>query len=317
MAKFNNNHFHEITILDALTFGPDIDLSIFNQFGKTKVYSTTNQDEVIKRIIDSEVIISNKVKIGKKELAAAPQLKLICVAATGYNNIDIEAAKENGVVVANVKNYSTESVAQHTFSLILALQNSLVDYIGETRNGNWSKSPVFTMLNHPFYEMTGKKLGIIGYGTIGKRVAEIAKAFGMQVLIGKRPGVEYNEKKRVDFDYILTQSDIITIHTPLSDNTLNLFGEKEFKQMKTSAILINTARGGIVNEEDLYKALKNNTIRAAAIDVVENEPINSGSKLPELPNLLITPHMAWASLESRQRLIAGITDNINLSSILK
>ena len=299
-----------IVILDTLTLGSDVDLSIFNKFGQLSVFETTNRHETVNRIGDAEVIITNKVYLGEKEINAAPNLKLICVAATGYNNIDIKAAQEKGIIVTNVRNYSTESVAQHTFSLILALQNSLLDYVNETRNGNWAKSPVFTMLNHPFVELSGKKIGIIGYGTIGKRVAEIAKAFGMVVLIGERPGVDYNDTGRVNFETVLKESDIISIHAPLSDNTRNLFTANEFKKMKPSAILINAARGGIVNENDLYDALKNKIIRAAATDVTEKEPIPPDNKLPELPNLLITPHMAWGSLESRNRLIAGIVNNI-------
>jgi len=300
----------EIVILDSLTLGDDLDLSIFDQFGKTTIHKTTLVDETIDRIKFAEIIITNKVKIGKNELEDAANLKLICVAATGYNNIDIEAAKNKGVVVTNVKNYSTESVAQNTFTLILALENSLIDYINDTRNGNWSKSPIFTMINHPIYDLSGKKMGIIGYGTIGKRVAEIAKAFGMKVLIGKRPGVQYSDEDRTDFEQLLSESDIISVHTPLSENTKNLICLPQFKTMKSSAIIINTARGGIINEQDLYYALKNRIIRAAAIDVAENEPIEATSKLPELNNLLITPHIAWASFESRQRLIDGIVLNI-------
>ncbi len=166
------------------------------------------------------------------------------------------------------------------------------------------------MLNHPFSEISDKTIGIIGYGTIGKRVAEIAKAFGMNVLIGKRKGVEYSDTERVDFDTLLNKSDIISIHTPLSDNTKNMFGMPEFKKMKSSAILINAARGGIVNENDLYEALKKNIIRAAATDVTETEPIKPDNKLVELQNMFITPHIAWASLESRKRLIKGIEANI-------
>ncbi len=300
----------KIVILDSLTFGSDIDLSIFNQFGKTAIYETTLPEEITARIKNAEIIITNKVRINRKELKNAAKLKLICVAATGYNNIDIEAAKEHRVVVANVRNYSSESVAQHTFSLILALQNSLVENVIDTRNGRWSKSPVFTVLDYPFYELTGKKLGIIGYGSIGKQVAKIAKAFDMEILIAKRPGIEYTEKTRVEFEKLVSESDIITLHVPLSETTLNLFGAKEFEKMKSSAILINTARGGIVNEEALYYALKSKTIRAAAIDVVSNEPIEPNNRLHELKNLLITPHMAWASFKSRQGLIDGIVLNI-------
>ncbi len=301
----------KIVILDAVTLGEDIDLSIFDKFGKVKVFQTTTEQELPSRIKDVDIVITNKVILGKKEFEYAKNIKLVCIAATGYNNIDIKSAKDNGVVIANVRNYSTEAVAQHTFSLILAIENSLLNYIEETRNGNWSKSPVFTMLNHPFNEIYGKTIGIIGYGTIGKRVAEIAEAFGMRVLIGKRKGVDYNDVERVDFDYLLAESDIISIHTPLSENTRNMFSISEFKKMKTSAILVNVARGGIVNEQDLYVALEQKLIRAAATDVTELEPIQPDNKLIKLKNMYITPHIAWASLESRKRLIEGIASNIN------
>ncbi len=300
----------KIVVLDALTLGLDIDLSQFIKYGELEIYSTTNKEEVNTRIADAEIIVTNKVIIGRSELLQAPKLKLICVAATGFNIIDLEAAREKSIVVSNVKNYSTDSVAQHTFSLILALQNSLYEYITDVRDGAWSKSPIFTMLNHSFDDIAGKKLGIIGYGTIGKKVESIAVAFGMQVLIGKRPGINYGNENRIEFEVLLKESDIITIHTPLSENTKNLFTHSEFKKMKKSAILINVARGGIVNEEDLAQALSNGIIRAAAIDVCEQEPIAKNNQLLSLKNVLITPHIAWASLNSRIKLLNGIEKNI-------
>jgi glycerate dehydrogenase len=300
----------KIVILDALTLGADLNLDCFKRFGELSVFQTTNPIELTERIENAEVIITNKVLIGKKEIESGRALKLICVAATGYNNIDIAAARQKNIIVANVRNYSTEGVAQHTFSLILALENSLVEVVADTRAGLWSKSPVFNMLSYPFNELYGKKMGIIGYGTIGKRVAEIAKAFGMQVLIGKRRGVVYQDTERVDFEIILKESDIISIHTPLSENTQNLFSKAEFKKMKKTAILINVARGGIVNEQALYDALQNGDIKAAALDVCESEPMPETNPLPGLKNILISPHIAWASLQSRKRLIKGIEENI-------
>ena len=311
MTKVTRKSNLEIVILDSLTLGTDIDLSIFDKYGKTTIYKTTSDKESQNRIRNADIVITNKVKIGKNELDTASNLKLICVAATGYNNIDIEASKRKGLAVVNVKNYSTTAVAQNTFSLILALENSLVSYISETRSGKWSESPIFTMINYPIFELNGKKLGILGYGAIGQRVAEIGKAFGMEVLIGKRPNFCYtDDESRVDFEQLLADSDIISIHTPLSEDTQNLFSLPQLEKMKSSAVLINTARGGIINEDDLYIALKNGIIRAAAIDVVGSEPIDEGCKLLELDNILITPHIAWASYESRMRLIEGIINNI-------
>jgi len=300
----------KIVLLDAATLGTDVNLSLIEKEGDLMVYQITKPEETVDRIKDVDIIITNKVVIGKSEMEQAANLKLICVAATGMNNIDLNEAEKQNVSVANVKNYSTEAVAQHTISLILALQNSLVNFNKESKSGNWSKSPIFTMLNHPFYELKGKKLGIIGYGTIGKRVAEMAKVFGMEILVGKRKGVAYDDDKRVAFDYLLKESDIITVHTPLSENTQNLFGANEFKQMKSSAIIINTARGGIINEDDLFYALKDRIIRAAAIDVTEKEPIPANHPLLGLENIIITPHIAWTSAESRKKLVDGIVDNI-------
>jgi len=182
----------EIVVLDAQTLGNDMDLRRFERFGKLTVYQTTRPEELKERIDNVEIIITNKVVLGKEEMECAKSLKLICVSATGYNNIDILWARKRGIVVANVRNYSTESVAQHTFSLILALENSLIDYIQDTREGKWMDSPVFTMLNYPFRELKGRKLGILGYGNIGKRVAQNGRAFGMHILIGKRKGIEYD-----------------------------------------------------------------------------------------------------------------------------
>ncbi|MBN1250774.1 MAG: D-2-hydroxyacid dehydrogenase [Bacteroidales bacterium] len=302
----------KIVFLDALTIGADLDFKLLEKEGELIIYQTSLKEDLAERIKDAEIIITNKVLIGKNEFEKAQNLKLICVAATGYNNIDIEEAKKRNIIVANVKNYSTEAVVQHTLSLILALQNSIVEFANESKSGNWSKSPIFTMLNHTFVDLKGKNLGIIGFGTIGKRVAEIAKAFGMNVLVGKRKGINYNNDDRVEFEELIKRSDVISIHAPLSENTLNLFTENEFKKMKNDAIIINTARGGILNEKDLYNALKNKEIRAAAIDVAENEPINIDNPLLKLDNIIITPHIAWTSKDSRIRLLKGIVENIKM-----
>lgn len=300
----------KIVLLDAATLGNDLNINKIEEYGEFKKYSITKPEDTCHRIANADIIISNKVIIGKKEMECAQKLKLICVAATGMNNIDLPEAEKRGIQVKNVKNYSTEAVAQHTISMILALQNSLLAFSAETKSGNWSISPIFTMLNHPFYELKGKKLGIIGYGSIGKRVAEMAKVFGMEILVAKRKGIKYNDSSRVDFNDILQESDVISIHTPLSEETHNLFTLNEFMQMKKSALIINTARGGIINEKDLYEALNNKIIRAAAIDVTEKEPIPANNPLLELDNIIITPHIAWTSVESRQKLLDGILTNI-------
>ncbi len=302
----------KIVILDASTLGADANFSLLEKEGELTKYQTTKSEQTIERIKNADIIITNKVVIGKNEMEHAKNLKLICVAATGTNNIDIQEAKNRNIIVSNVKNYSTEAVAQHTISLILALQNSLIEFADESKSGNWSKSSIFTMLNHPFYELKGKKLGIIGYGTIGKRVAELAKVFGVEILITKRKNIKYSDSGRVDFETLLKESDIISIHTPLSESTKDLFRTEQFKKMKKSAFIINAARGGIINELDLYHALKNKDIRAAAIDVTEKEPIPEKHPLLELENIIITPHIAWTSVESRKKLLDAIVQNIQL-----
>jgi len=302
----------KIILLDAATLGSDLNLSLIEKEGELTIYETTNSEQTLVRIKNADIIITNKVIIGKDEMQHAKNLKLICVAATGTNNIDITEAKKQDIIVTNVKGYSTEAVAQHTLSMILALQNSLIEFAHESKSGNWSKSPIFTMLNYPFYELKGKKLGIYGYGAIGKRVAEMAKVFGVEILIAKRDGVDYNVPDRVDFDTLLKESDIITLHAPLSESTKDLFTTKEFKQMKKNAVIINNARGGIINEQDLYETLKNKDIKAAAIDVTEKEPIKANHPLLELENIIITPHIAWTSVESRKKLLEGIIYNIQM-----
>ena len=299
-------------LLDKATIGNDISLQkIENQCDLTS-YNTTDAKEVLKRISDADIIITNKVVIGKKEMEFAENLKLICVAATGYNNIDIEEAKKRNIVVANVKGYSTESVAQTVFGFIFTIMNSVITVSHDIKKGLWQQSPVFTMLNHPFIELKGKKLGIIGYGSIGKRVAEIGKIMGMDILISKSLQSQKKDPTRLPFNDLLQQSDIITIHTPLTDKTKNLISAKELKLMKKTAVLINAARGGIVNEQDLYKALVNKDIRYAATDVLTQEPPKDDNILFNAPNIIITPHIAWTSFEARQKLVEGISNNIKL-----
>lgn len=300
----------KIVFLDRDTVGYDVNTEDFKQYGDVTEYNITSKTEVKERIADADIIITNKVVIGKDEMDAAKNLKLICLAATGYNNIDIKEAVKRNMTVANVKNYSTEAVAQATFSMILTLMNSVREFDKSSKNGEWSSSPIFTLLKYPVVDLYGKKIGIIGYGTIGKRVGDIAKAFGMEVVAAKRKGVEYTDDFRRDFDDVIRECDVITIHTPLSESTKDMIGQRELSMMKKNAIIINTARGGIINEEALYNALKNNIIKGAGIDVMAVEPPSKDHPLLTLENVVIMPHVAWASTESRQRLINGIAENI-------
>jgi glycerate dehydrogenase len=299
-------------ILDKATLGNDISYSEIENLCDVKYYETTSKIEIKDRIYDSEIIISNKVLIGKEEMENAPNIKLICVAATGYNNIDISEARKRNIIVSNVKSYSTESVAQTVFGYIFTYFNSTIQINEDIKNGEWQNSPIFTMLKRPFVNISGKKLGVIGFGTIGKRVSEIGKALGMEVLISESVSENKSDFERYSFNYVLENSDVLTIHIPMSDKSKNLFTKNEFSKMKKSAIIINTARGGIINENDLFNALENNDIAFAATDVLKEEPPKNGNILFKAKNIFITPHIAWTSIESRKKLISGIAKNIEL-----
>lgn len=299
----------KIVFLDSLSLGGQ-ELSRFNKFGTFVEYKTSNSFELPERIKDAEVIITNKVILGEKEFLFAPKLKLICICATGVNNVDIPAARKKGIAVINVKDYSTESVAQMTLTFMLNLSSSFIAYDKLIKDGAWPESPIFTMLNYPFYNLKGKTLGIIGYGAIGKRVEELARVFGMNILISQRPRTKEIVEGRVAFEELIRNSDFISIHSPLNENTESLFNMDVFKLMKKTSFFINTARGPIVVEEDLARALKEGIIRGAAIDVMKKEPPSKDNPLFEAPNLIIMPHMAWASSESIETLLLGVEKNI-------
>ena len=300
--------------LDLQTIRPtDLDLTALKSTcTELTTYDSTTPVQVIERIKNAECVISNKVYLGRAELSAAAQLKLICVAATGTNNVDLAAAHELGITVCNAQSYSTESVAQHTFSLLLMLATNMRHYADDVQNGAWSQSAMFCLLNHPIVELSGKTLGIVGYGAIGQRVAHIAKAFGMRVLIAGLPGRE--SVGRLPLDAMLPECDVVSIHCPLTESTKNLFDRVRIRKMKPNAWLINVGRGGIVNETDLLTALKEKTIAAAALDVLAQEPPAADHLLINAMqhNLLITPHNAWASMQARQYLVEQTAENIRL-----
>lgn len=300
----------KIVILDGATLGNDLDFSELTQYGEVIFHQTTVADQTLQRVKNADIIITNKVVIGKNEITEAKNLKLICVAATGYNNIDIAQANKHNIIVTNVKGYSTESVAQQVFAYILAFYNSIFEYHSTIKSNKWQVSPTFTLLSHEIIELSGKTMGIIGYGAIGQRVAQIARAFGMNILIAKIPGRIYDDSIHCDMDFVLTNSDIISIHVPLTQNTENIIAKNELKLMKKTAILVNYARGGIVNEYDLFEALKTQKIKGAIVDVLTNEPPTENNILFDAPNIFITPHTAWTSFEARKRLLKGISDNI-------
>jgi len=290
----------------------DLDLSHLKQaLPHWQFHSATTRDETAKRIQDAVIVISNKVILDRDCLNQAKQLRLICVAATGTNNVDLDAARDLGITVTNVAGYATPSVVQHVFSLMLALTTRLTDYSQVIANGAWQQSSQFCLLNFPIHELAGKNLGIIGYGELGRAVADVAKAFGMKILIAQRPE-SVPQPDRIPLEELLPQADVLSLHCPLADNTKNLIGQKELALMKKEALLINTARGGIVDEEALASALRLGKIGGAGVDVLIQEPPVKGNPLLEsdIPNLIVTPHIAWASRESRQRLVDELVANI-------
>ncbi|MBQ9875876.1 MAG: D-2-hydroxyacid dehydrogenase [Campylobacter sp.] len=302
----------KIVCLDADTLGKDANLELFKEFGEFVSYNITKSEQTIERLQSADVVITNKVLI-TDEVMANTNLKLICVSATGINNIDANAAKERGIPVKNVAGYSTNSVVQQTFASLLALTNAVSYYGTYGTNGEWVKSEIFTNLDRPISEIAGKEFGIIGLGTIGKKVATIAEAFGAKVRYYSTSGANTNnEYVRVSLDSLLKTCDIISIHAPLNDKTANLIGEEELNKMKNGAILMNFGRGGIVDEKALAKAIDEKNLKVA-LDVLEIEPMIENHPLLSVKNkenLIITPHIAWASNEARATLVELVAKNI-------
>lgn len=294
--------------------GTDKELEPILTLGNTRTFKYTNTNERLKNIGNADVIVTNKVIIDREIIDNSPNLKLICLTATGMNNVDLPYAKEKGVEVRNVAGYSTHSVAQHTFAMLFHLISKLSYYDAYVKSGTYSQSNIFSHIGPTFNELHNKTWGIIGLGTIGRKVAEIAQAFGCKLVYFSTSGKnDTKEYKRVSLEELLTQSDIVSIHAPLYEKTENLIGKNELALMKPSAYIINVARGKIINENDLAKALNSNTIKGACLDVLENEPIHTNSPLLSLEKpdkLLITPHTAWTSEEARKKLINLTAQNI-------
>lgn len=303
----------KIVILDGKTLG-DIELEKLSEIGEVKYYDTTDISEVKERIRDANIVLTNKVVLNRENLSEASNLEFIAEVATGFNNIDVEYAKEKRIGVANVAGYSTNAVVQHTFALALSLLDEVTYYDSYVKSGEYSKSGLFTCLDKPYYEIEGKTWGIIGLGNIGRKVAKIAEAFGAKVIYYSTTGNNSNgEFSRVSFNELLSKSDIISIHAPLSKNTLGLLDYEALCKMKNSSILVNMGRGPIVVEEDLARAIDENKIRGAALDVFEVEPIKINSPLLTIKNkdkIILSPHIAWASVEARERLFNEVIENI-------
>lgn len=302
-----------IVILDGKTLG-NLDFTKLEEFGEVTYYDTTKPEEVVERIKEANIILTNKVVLNENNLREAKNLELICETATGFNNIDIIYAKENKIAVTNVAGYSTNTVAQHTFATVLSLYDKISYYDNYIKSGKYAKSGLFTDLTKPFYELEGKTWGIIGFGAIGKRIAKIAEAFGVNIAYYSTSGKNSNSNyKRVTFEELLEISDIISIHAPLNKDTQGLINYNALSKMKKSALLVNMGRGPIVVEEDLAKAIDEELIAGAALDVFEVEPIKEDNPLVSLKNkdnLILTPHIAWASVEARNRLFEEIIKNI-------
>ena len=303
-----------IVFLDADTIGKDISLAPLEPLGQLKVYGTTFPNEISGRLKQAGILITNKVQIGQAEMDKAPNLQLICVTATGTNNIDLDYAAQKGITVKNVAGYSTESVVQITFAAILSLLNSTAYFDHYVKSGAYSTSPVFTHYGRTFCEIAGKKFGIIGMGTIGKRVAEVATALGAKVCYYSTSG---NNNKggypRLSLDELLRTCDVVSIHAPLNGNTKDLITYDKLKMMKPTAIIANMGRGGIINEKALAKALDENLIAGAAVDVFEQEPIPADHPYLSIKNkqkMQLTPHIAWGSMEARQRVVELTAKNI-------
>ncbi|MCF6330138.1 MAG: D-2-hydroxyacid dehydrogenase [Sulfurimonas sp.] len=302
----------KIVLLDALTFG-NTDLSGFNTLGKVEVFQTTSNEQTLSRITNTDVIVTNKVVITKEHMQNALNLKLICVAATGMNNVDLQAANELNIEVKNVAGYSTDSVIQHTFSMLFYLMGHSRYYDEVVKDGTYSRSPIFTDVSKPFFEIKGKKWGIIGLGSIGRGVANIACAFGAEVFYYSTSGVNRTQDfKRQNLDEMLRECDIITIHAPLNDKTNNLLDYEQLLTCKDGAIILNLGRGGIINEDAIVKIIDEKNIYFG-LDVLTKEPMVENHpflSVKNKENLYITPHIAWTSVEARDKLIALTIKNI-------
>lgn len=305
---------HYAVMLDeaSYTLG-DLDLTaLIKQVDNWGRYPATTDEQCYERLQNASIAVINKVKISSVLIASLPQLKLILLTATGTDNVDLEVCRAQGITVCNVTDYGTPSVAQHVFSLILALSTNLLNYANETASGAWSAATHFSTLSYPITELEGKTLGLVGYGTLAKGVEKLANAFGMKIVIAQRPGGS-PQSGRLAMHDLLAESDVVSLHCPLVPATHHLIDAVALQKMKPSAILINTARGGVVDNAALAVALKSGEIKGAGIDVLEQEPPPPDHPLlqQDVPNIIVTPHVAWASIEARQRLMDKVAGNLS------
>ncbi len=301
----------KIVLTDAQTVTQgDLSLEPLKEFGEVEVNLLTKYEDIAEVVKDADAIICNKTPLNRETLRKATHLKYIGLFATGYNNIDVDYCEEKGITVCNAGSYSTDAVCQHTFALLLECMSRVGDYNNFVQQGNWKNSTTFSPFVFPISELAHKTIGIVGYGSIGKAVAKVAKAFNMEVLAYKRTPAEDQVAKMVDLDTLLMESDIVTVHCPLNSESEKMFNKETFGKMKDKSIFINTARGGVMEEDALVEALKSGKLAYACIDVLETEPMAQDCKLCGVDNLLITPHIAWAPMETRERLMGIVCNNI-------
>jgi glycerate dehydrogenase len=304
---------HSIVFLERDTIAPDVVVRRPSFAHTWTDYDRTTPEQLVERLRDASIAVVNKVRFQRPAIEALVKLKLIAVAATGTDNIDLKACAERGVVVSNIRGYALHTVPEHAFALILALRRSLFGYRHDVAAGEWQKAAQFCFFNHPINDLHGQRLGIIGEGVIGQGVATIARAFGMHVMFAAHKGVQGLGPLYTPWDEVIETSDVITLHSPLTPQTRNMIALPEFRRMKRNVVIVNTARGGLINEEDLATALREKLIAGAGVDVTSPEPPPRDSvlmKLLDLPNFILTPHTAWASHEAIQSLCDQLIDNI-------
>ena len=296
----------------TVSFHGDLDpASLHRALPSLELRDHTSQPDVARAIAGAEVVLVNKLRLTREIIEGAPNLKLIALAATGTNNVDLDAARERGVAVCNLRDYCTASVVQHVFGVLLLLTQKLREYDALVRSGAWQRGEQFCLLDYPIRELTGRKLGIVGYGTLGRGVARAAQVFGLEVLVANRPGGD-RTPGRVDLDELLPQVDVLSLHCPLSPATTGLIGVRQLGFMKPDAVLVNTARGALIDSQALADALRAGRLGGAAIDVLPQEPPVDGNPLlaGDIPNLIVTPHIAWAAREARQRCLDEMAANV-------
>jgi len=300
--------------LDFATLGPGVDTGVLDRLLDVDYFPYSSEAEIPARLAGCDVAIVNKARLSADAIANADRLRLIVLSATGTDNVDLAAARRRGVAVANSRDYCTGSVVQHVFALILCLNQSVLAYDRLSRSGDWSRSRSFPLFDHPIRELAGRALGIVGYGTLGRAVADVATSFGMRVLVSGRPGARANglPSGRLPFEQVLADADVLSLHCPLTDETRHMIGAAELERMRPDALLINTARGALIDNAALADALRAGRLGGAGIDVLPVEPPDDDQPLlaPDIPNLIVTPHVAWSALEARQRALTQIAENV-------